>query len=118
MVKPRMAEKTPIMLTEDEEARVLHAILRDLRLMALRGLHLSGKLLDQLGQKFGEKYKRMAAEVSAQEESLLTEAADRAEAAGLEEGAVTEEAGPKSARPGAADCGTGEEGSRDAQIAI
>ena len=40
------------------------------------------------------------------------------EEADRKEGAVTEEAGLKSARPGAADCGTGEEGSRDAQIAI
>ena len=40
------------------------------------------------------------------------------EEADLKEGAVTEEAGPKSARPGAADCGTGEERGRDAQIAI
>ena len=37
---------------------------------------------------------------------------------GPNEGAMTEEAGPKSARPGAADCGTGEGGGRDAQIAI
>ena len=45
-------------------------------------------------------------------------AATAREEAEQKEGAVTEEAGPKSARPGAADCGTGEERGRDAQIAI
>ena len=45
-------------------------------------------------------------------------AATAREEAEQKEGAVTEEAGPKSARPGAEDCGTGEGRGRDAQIAI
>ena len=79
MVKPRTAEKTPIFMTEEEQARAEHAILRDLKLMAMKGLDLSAKLLDKLGPTFA----RQAAVARQEEEELLTEGADRAEAARL-----------------------------------
>ena len=81
LVKPRTSDKVPIVLTEEEEGRVRHAILRDLRLMALKPLCLSSKLLSMLG----EKWEKSAAIVAREEESLLTEAADLAEQAELED---------------------------------
>ena len=79
LVRPRTAEKRPILMTEDEEARARHAILRDLKLMAMKGLDLSGKLLQMCGPKFAAQ----ATSALEEEESLLTEAADRAERASM-----------------------------------
>ena len=81
MVKPRTAEKTPIFMTEEEEARALHTVLRDLKLMAMKRLDLSALLLEKLGPAFA----RQAAETRQEEEELLTEAADRADKARLQD---------------------------------
>ena len=77
IVKPRTAEKTPIFMTDEEEGRARKVIMRDLKLMALKGFSLSGKLLQMLGASFTDQ----ATMTLASEERILTEAADQAEGA-------------------------------------